>query len=403
MKEKHPNIPFLLFAKGVSVSELTTVPASVFGIDETVDPRSADASLVLQGNLDPCVLYGDAAYVRAATLRMKERFRGRAWIANLGHGVPKDADPDMVQVFVDTIRTRRRCVRVGTRGSPLAMMQARTVTRWLHDHYPMHSFEIVVVATKGDQNQEAWLHKLGATDSSFAKELENALHQDRIDIAVHSLKDMESTIPKELRLVAITERCDARDVLVSRKYKSMSAMPRGSVIGTTSLRRKFQIMKEYPQVVIEKCRGTIETRLRKSGEAPYAGVVMAAAGLKRMGKFDRDDVHPINDINEYAVGQGCLGIECREDDAEVMSMCQELNHEPSRARCVAERAMLAAIHGGCGTPVSVRSHYTHEGHVALSGSLFDENGGVRSYTASGPDPLTVGNIVGAELAHRSPL
>ena len=404
LRSRHPDTPILLFAKGVDVHELSSVPASVFGIDERVDPVLLPENLILQGNLDPCVLYGDSESVRAATMRMKARFRGRPWIANLGHGVPKDVDPDMVQVMIDTIRTPQRIIRVGTRGSPLAMMQARFVTRFLCDRYPSQRFEIDIITTKGDENQEAWLHELGATDSSFAKELEHALQMNRIDIAVHSLKDMESTVPADLCLAAITEREDPSDVLVSPKYASIGEMPPGSIVGTTSLRRQSQIQRHYPVVEIQKCRGTIETRLRKSAEAPYAGVVMAAAGLKRMNKFTRRDVHTLG-IDEYAVGQGCLGIECRARDQDIIDMCRGLDHAPSSARCLAERAMLAAINGGCGTPVSVRSeYYPEDGRVSLNGTLYQPNEDEarwRSHSVSGRDPVAVGVAVAAELTDLS--
>ena len=373
-----PDVPVIMFSKGAPtrLSAIARVGFEVVGVDDSVAPATArrlvGPGTTIQGNFDPYALFGSIPDITAKARGMVRGFGQDRLIANLGHGVPKDADPDHVNAFVAAVQTYNKPpLRIGTRSSPLAMRQATTIARRLQTQWPDDPRPIIVkIETKGDQNQVEWLHKLGKDDSSFSKELESALVDGRVDVAVHSLKDMESSVPPGLCLAAITKRHATADVFISDKYPTLESMPPDAVVGTASLRRTNQVLAANPLVDVRKIRGSVGKRLAKLTGGEYDAIVMALAGIERLQlepliKFSKLDSH-------HAVGQGALGIECRSLDTESVSKCAFLNDEATAARCQQERLLLASIHGGCGTPVGVESEYHPEDKtVTLRCLLFD--------------------------------
>ena len=240
---------------------------------------------------------------------------------------------------------------IGSRSSKLALLQAQEVADKLKLANPQLSCEMVTVKTTGDRDQKTSLKVLGGK-GVFVKELEEALLKGKIDIAVHSLKDMPTDIPAGLKLAAVTQRLDPRDVLVSAKGMILSKLPPGSKIGTGSQRRAVQLMNCRRDVAVVDMRGNIDTRLRKCYSGEVEGVLMAAAALIRMKLEDR--------ITEYlpvgtfvpAVGQGALGIEVHDGDELIQEIIAPLNHKQSWLAVTAERAFLKALGGGCREPIA---------------------------------------------------
>lgn len=243
-------------------------------------------------------------------------------------------------------------IKIGTRQSALALWQAEYVAKCLRDKYPGLTVELIKMTTKGDRVLDAPLAKIGGK-GLFTKELENAMLEKRTDIAVHSLKDMPTVIPDGLTIACITERYDVGDAFVSNKYDSLAQLPKGAVVGTSSLRRKAQLLAMRPDLDIRDLRGNVNSRLTKLDAGEYDAAILACAGLKRLGFGDRikevisrDDLLP-------AVGQGALAIEAREDDPEVLELIEFLNDDNTRSAASLERAFLARVEGGCQVPVGV--------------------------------------------------
>lgn len=244
----------------------------------------------------------------------------------------------------------RRKVIVGTRGSKLALIQAESVVAKIREVSPGLEVTICEITTKGDRNHNIQLDHMEGI-GVFVKELEEALLGGRIDVAVHSLKDMPNQIPRGLCLVAVTERLDPRDVLISGGQK-LAELASGSRIGTGSLRRAVQIGTCRPDLKVCGIRGNVDTRLRKVAEGEFAGVILAAAAMQRLGWE--------NKISEYlplehflpAVGQGTLAIEARSDDREVAELLAPLNHVPTWQSITAERTFLETLGGGCRAPIA---------------------------------------------------
>ncbi|HEX5464168.1 MAG TPA: hydroxymethylbilane synthase [Burkholderiales bacterium] len=249
----------------------------------------------------------------------------------------------------DTAAVPQRLV-IASRESALALWQARHVRDRLAALYPQTTIEILGLTTRGDQLRDASLAKLGGK-GLFIKELEEALLDDRADLAVHSMKDVPMTLAPEFVLAAVMEREDARDAFVSNDHAGLDQLPAGAVVGTSSLRRASQICARYPRLVIEPLRGNVQTRLRKLDEGRYAAIVLAAAGLKRLGLEDRITMLLAPEQSLPAPGQGALAIECRANREALAALLTALNH-PQTASCVAaERAMSQALSGSCVVPL----------------------------------------------------
>ena len=243
---------------------------------------------------------------------------------------------------------------IGTRQSLLALWQSNHIAGLLRRQYPECTVTLKKIITKGDRILDVPLAKIGGK-GLFTKELETALLEGEIDLAVHSLKDMPTVLPEGLCLTAITERANAGDAFVSNKYASIETLPQGAVLGTSSLRRKAQLLAARPDLKIVDLRGNVDTRLRKLDEGQMDAIILAAAGLTRLGYTDR-----IKEIIPYsfclpAVGQGALAIECSSGNAEVRAMLDFLNDLPTQQATDAERAFLGLIEGGCQVPIGVHA------------------------------------------------
>ncbi len=235
---------------------------------------------------------------------------------------------------------------IASRESALAMWQAEHIRDRLRALYPQTEVSILGMTTQGDQILNVSLSKIGGK-GLFVKELETALEDGRADLAVHSLKDVPMNLPEGFVLAAIGEREDPHDAFISNDYENLAALPAGSVVGTSSLRRESQLRARFPHLVIEPLRGNVQTRLRKRDEGQYAAIILAAAGLKRLGLAARIRAIISSEDSLPAVGQGALGIECRADRADVIAMLQALHHSDTAACVTAERAMSRALNGSC--------------------------------------------------------
>lgn len=243
---------------------------------------------------------------------------------------------------------------VGTRSSQLALWQADFVIGELAKKYPELVVEKRLMTTKGDKILNAPLAKIGGK-GLFTKELETAMLEGEIDIAVHSLKDMPVVVPEGLVITAITQRADPGDAFVSHKYESFQQLPAGAKVGTSSLRRKAQLLHARPDLQIEDLRGNVNTRLRKMEEENFDGVILACAGLKRLGFGDKIRQVLPQTMCLPAVGQGALAIECRQADKETRELLEFLNDRCTRLCTEAERGFLATVEGGCQVPVGVHA------------------------------------------------
>src|SRR4030066_110712 len=239
---------------------------------------------------------------------------------------------------------------IASRESALAMWQAEHIRDRLRALYPQTEVSILGMTTQGDQILDVTLSKIGGK-GLFVKELETALEEGRADIAVHSLKDVPMHLPEGFMLACIGEREDPRDAFVSNNHANLEALPAGSVVGTSSLRRESQLRARFPHLNIEPLRGNVQTRLRKLGEGGNAAIILAAAGLKRLGLGNRIRALITSEDSLPAVGQGALGLEGRADRADVIALLQPLHH-PDTAACVfAERALSRALGGSCQVPL----------------------------------------------------
>ncbi|QDY43562.1 hydroxymethylbilane synthase [Candidatus Pantoea soli] len=240
--------------------------------------------------------------------------------------------------------------RIATRQSPLALWQAQYVQQRLMAAHPGLQVELVPMVTKGDVILDTPLAKVGGK-GLFVKELELAMLENRADMAVHSMKDVPVDFPEGLGLVTICEREDPRDAFVSNHYHSVDELPQGAVVGTSSLRRQCQLSARRPDLVIRSLRGNVGTRLGKLDAGEYDAIILAAAGLKRLGLEDRIRQALPAELSLPAVGQGAVGIECRLDDDALITLLQALNHDDTAVCVRAERAMNTRLEGGCQVPI----------------------------------------------------
>ena len=253
-------------------------------------------------------------------------------------------------------------LRIGTRGSPLALVQAELTRAALLAAHPSlggEGIEILPIKTTGDKVQDRTLAAIGGK-GLFTKEIEDALLDGRVDLAVHSMKDMPTFLPDGLMIGAMLEREDARDALISPVADSIAALPQGAVVGTASLRRQAQLLLVRPDLTIQPLRGNVGTRLDKLARGEAAATLLALAGLKRLGKADAATA--ILSIDEMlpAVAQGAIGIEVRTDNSRMRELVAAIDHAPTSIAVAAERAMLAVLDGSCRTPIA--------GHAIITGA-----------------------------------
>lgn len=258
----------------------------------------------------------------------------------------------------------RKKIVIGTRSSKLALWQAEYVADRLRKQYEGLEVELMHIVTKGDKILDVPLAKIGGK-GLFTKELEVAMLEKRVDLAVHSLKDMPTVLPTGLSLTTITKRLDCGDALVSPKYKTLENLPQGAKVGTSSLRRKAQLLKARPDLDIHSLRGNVNTRLRKLEEENFDAIVLAVAGLKRLGFGDKITQIIPREICLPAVGQGALAIETREDDEEIKQMLEFLHDDKTADATKAERSFLARVEGGCQVPVGVYAQVEDDDNLSV--------------------------------------
>lgn len=289
-------------------------------------------------------------------------------------------------------------LKIGTRQSLLALWQSNYIAACLRKQYPACEVVLKKIVTKGDRILDVPLAQIGGK-GLFTKEIEEELLSGKIDLAVHSLKDMPTVLPEGLCLTVITERANVGDAFVSNKYDSFAELPLGAVIGTSSLRRKAQLLAARPDLTIRDLRGNVDTRLRKLDEGLYDAIILAAAGLERLGHGDRiKDIIPA-DVCLPAVGQGALAIECRTDNAEVRAMLDFLNDVPTVQATSAERAFLGLVEGGCQVPIGVHADVKNEKIriEAIIASLDGKTVLRDSLTGSAADAVALGKKLGEKM------
>ncbi len=290
-------------------------------------------------------------------------------------------------------------LRIGSRGSQLALWQANHISALLRDRG--HEVEIEIIHTTGDKITDVALAKVG-TKGMFTKEIEEALAAGKVDLAVHSLKDLPTELPHGFEIAAITERQDPRDAFCSKNYASVDDLPNGARIGTSSLRRQAQLKAIRPDLEIYPLRGNVDTRLRKLEEGEYDAIILAAAGLKRLGKTNLIKQIIPAEIMCPAAGQGALGIEIRAGDAKTRQLLTFLNDPNARAATTCERALLNSLGGGCQVPIGAFAE-VRNGKLHLDSIVADPDGSKLlrdSREGAVQDAEKLGNEAGAELIKR---
>ncbi|MFM6012675.1 MAG: hydroxymethylbilane synthase [Dolichospermum sp.] len=256
-----------------------------------------------------------------------------------------------------SVSSPARTIRIGSRKSQLALVQTYWVQAQLQKSFPDITFEVHTMSTQGDKILDVALAKIG-DKGLFTKELELGMINKEIDFAVHSLKDLPTNLPPGLTLAAITERENPADAVVlheKHQGEKLETLPAGAVIGTSSLRRLAQLRHKFPHFTFKDVRGNLITRMAKLDAGEYDALILAVAGLERLEMSDR--IHQIlsPEISLHAVGQGALGIECRADDTEVITLLKAIEHPQTRDRCLAERSFLRVLEGGCQVPIGVNT------------------------------------------------
>ena len=246
---------------------------------------------------------------------------------------------------------------IATRESPLALWQAEHVQALLRERYPEKDVKLLGMTTKGDQILDKTLSKIGGK-GLFVKELEVAMQEGSAHLAVHSLKDVPMELPEGFVLAAVSSREDPRDAFVSPRYETLESMPAGSLVGTASLRRELMLRSKFPHLVVKPVRGNVGTRLRKLDSGEYDALIMASAGLKRLGLEERIREIISDEISLPSPGQGALGLECLADDEKTREAVAFINDEQTRACCLAERAVSRALGGSCQVPLAAYATIT---------------------------------------------
>ncbi len=282
-------------------------------------------------------------------------------------------------------------IRIGTRKSKLALAQTRWVAARLQELWPGLQVELVKITTKGDKILDVPLAKVGGK-GLFVKEIEQALLRKEVDIAVHSLKDVPSEVPEGLEVTVFPQREDPRDAVISAAGQRLSDIPENSRVGTSSLRRMAQIKAQWPHLEVVSLRGNLDTRLGKLDAGEFDCILLAAAGLIRLGLASRITQYLEIDQMLPAIGQGALGIELRSDDSLTKKILNPLHHEPTSLCVRAERALLARLEGGCQVPIGGFCTMDDSGRLTLHGLVADEQGKevikrVRQGDSSAPETL----------------
>lgn len=304
----------------------------------------------------------------------------------------------------------RRTIVVGTRQSQLALTQTGQVIDGLkaicRDRGLPYDFEVKKIVTKGDRILDVTLSKVGGK-GLFVKEIEQAMLDGEIDLAVHSMKDMPSELPEGLINGSVPKRVDPRDVLISKEGRSLDDLPRGAKVGTSSLRRSSQLSAYRPDLVLEPIRGNIDSRLRKLETEGFDAIILAAAGLFRMGWEDKITAYLPTEVCLPAVGQGALGIECRENDKEVRELLALINDPETALTVAAERRFLGVLGGSCQVPVGAYAVLgkngpgagsDHAPEIVLTGMVGAPDGRViLKETMAGNDPALLGEAVAEKL------
>jgi hydroxymethylbilane synthase len=267
------------------------------------------------------------------------------------------------------VKAARRSLVLGTRASRLAIWQAEWVQARLREVAPDVLVTLQRIKTSGDKILDVPLAKIGGK-GLFVKEIEEALLEGTIDLAVHSMKDVPTALPEGLEILCVPEREDPRDALISRDGKPLDQLPQGARIGTSSLRRQSQLLHRRPDLKIEVLRGNLDTRLRKLRAGEFDAIVLAAAGLTRMGWAEQITEYLPVEVSLPAIGQGALGLEGRRDDGFVREIVSALEHPPTREAVTAERSLLDRLEGGCQVPIAA--------HATLSGQRLRLDGLVAS-------------------------
>lgn len=288
-----------------------------------------------------------------------------------------------------------RTIRIGTRGSALALAQTRGVEAQIRELHPGVATELVIIKTTGDKLKDVPLAQVGGK-GLFIKEIEEALLAGTVDLAVHSLKDMPAEMPTGCVLGAVPPREDCRDAFISQRYDSLREIPAGGRVGTGSLRRKVQILHRYPELEVVHLRGNVDTRLRKLESEGLDAIILAAAGLKRLGlgHIPRGYLAPADMLP--AIGQGALGLEVRGDDEEMVDLLKPLNHYPTQVAVAGERAFLARLEGGCLIPVAALGRLENDS-LSLE-ALISDLEGRRFLQHSLAGPPAEAHILGRQLA-----
>jgi hydroxymethylbilane synthase len=279
-------------------------------------------------------------------------------------------------------------------------VQTYWVQEQLQHHFPDRTFDVHTMSTQGDKILDVALAKIG-DKGLFTKELEVGMIQNEIDFAVHSLKDLPTRLPEGLCLGVVTERVNPADALVvhaRHQDKQLETLPEGTVVGTSSLRRLSQLRHHYPHLAFKDVRGNLNTRLQKLDAGEYDALILAVAGLERLGMGDR--IHQVvpAEISLHAVGQGALGIECRQHDTEVLALLKALEHQPTAQRCYAERAFLRELEGGCQVPIGVNT--VIEGETLTVTGMVASLDGQRLVKDTIAGATATAETLGIELAHR---
>ena len=289
-----------------------------------------------------------------------------------------------------------RELTIATRESPLALWQAEYVRDALQSAHPGLSVSLLGMTSRGDKLLDLPLAKVGGK-GLFVKELETALLDGSADIAVHSMKDVPMAFPEGLSLGVICEREDPRDAFVSNRFRTLEELPAGSVVGTSSLRRDCQLRARRPDLEVRFLRGNVNTRLRKLDEGEYDAIILASAGLIRLGFADRIAQSMTVEDSLPAGGQGAVGIELRVDDSATLELLQVVHHEATAQRVVAERAMNARLQGGCQVPIACFAEHREEGGQLWLRGLVGQPDGSRILRAEAEAPVAEAERLGQEV------
>ena len=287
---------------------------------------------------------------------------------------------------------------IGSRGSQLALWQANWVKSELERLHSNADIDIRIIATSGDKIQDVPLSKIGGK-GLFVKEIEEALLANEIDLAVHSMKDVPIDLPTELGISVITKRENPLDALISKNGEKLADLPQGATIGTSSLRRSSQLLKYRDDFKIHPLRGNVDTRLRKVEEGKYDAILLASAGLNRLGWANRITEEISHDILLPAMGQGALGIETRLDDTKIYDFISTLNHEQTHYAVSAERSLVGRLDGGCQVPIGAYAR-VEKGLITLKGLVASLDGEIIYKLENvGPvdDAINIGQELGAQL------